>query len=161
MGQFSKQVYASKCSLLCSSNLVISLSHMWEPKIRHERTKKTSYGQLVVSIPRLSAPSRHLQGKIHALGTFFSTSVISFMVSHFDYKHRCHVEKNVPIALILPSRWQNGTESQGIERTSCLCLFFRPWLIGFCDVTSSFLKDAYRNDGFSVYSIISRTYYQI
>ena len=33
------------------------------------------------------------------------TSVISIMVGHFDYKHRCLVEKNVPIVLILPSRW--------------------------------------------------------
>ena len=43
------------------------------------------------------------------------------MVSNFDYKHRCLVEKNVPIALILPSRWQDVAESLGIERTSCLC----------------------------------------
>ena len=49
------------------------------------------------------------------------SSMISIMVSHFDYKHRCLVEKNVPIALILPSRWQDGAESLGIERTSCLC----------------------------------------
>ena len=43
------------------------------------------------------------------------------MVSHFDYKHRCLAEKNVPIALILPSRWQDGAESLGTECTSCLC----------------------------------------
>ena len=47
--------------------------------------------------------------------------MISIMVGHFDYKHRCLVEKNVPIALILPSRWQDGAESLGMECTSCLC----------------------------------------
>ena len=46
--------------------------------------------------------------------------MISIMVSHFDYKHRGLVEKNVPIVLILPSRWQDGAESLAIERTSCL-----------------------------------------
>ena len=50
----------------------------------------------------------------------YETSVISIMVNHFDYKHRCLIEKNVPIALILPSRWQYGAESLGMERTSCL-----------------------------------------
>ena len=60
----------------------------------------------------------HLLGKINAMGTF--SSVISIMVCHFDYKHMCLIEKNVPIALILPSRWQDGAESLGIERTSCL-----------------------------------------
>ena len=52
----------------------------------------------------------------------YETSVISIMVGHFDYKHRCTVEKNVPIALILPSRWQDGAESLGMEHISCLCL---------------------------------------
>ena len=47
--------------------------------------------------------------------------MISIMVGHFDYKLRCLVEKNVPIALILPSRWQDGAESLGMEHTSCLC----------------------------------------
>ena len=46
--------------------------------------------------------------------------MIFIMVSHFNYKHRCLIEKNVPIALIIPSRWQCGAESPGIERTSCL-----------------------------------------
>ena len=41
------------------------------------------------------------------------------MVSHFDYKHRCIVDKNIPIAFILAGRWQDGVESLGIERTSC------------------------------------------
>ena len=48
------------------------------------------------------------------------TSVISIMVSHFDTKQRCFVEKNAPIAFILP-RWWDGAESLGIKRTSCLC----------------------------------------
>ena len=42
------------------------------------------------------------------------------MADH-DGNHRCLVEKNVPIALILPSRWRDGAESLGIECTSCLC----------------------------------------
>ena len=48
------------------------------------------------------------------------SSLGDIIVSHFDYKHRCLLEKNVPIALILPSRWQDGAESLGIEPTSCL-----------------------------------------
>ena len=32
-----------------------------------------------------------------------------------DGNHRCLVEKNVPIALILPSRWWDGAESLAIE----------------------------------------------
>ena len=36
------------------------------------------------------------------------------MADH-DGNHRCLVEKNVPIALILPSRWRDGAESLGIE----------------------------------------------
>ena len=43
------------------------------------------------------------------------------MVGHFGHKHTCLVEKNVPIALILPSRWQDGAESLGLESTSCIC----------------------------------------
>ena len=42
------------------------------------------------------------------------------MANH-DGNHKCIVEKNVPTALILPSRWQDGAESLGIETTSCLC----------------------------------------
>ena len=53
---------------------------------------------------------------------FYETSVIAIMVGHFDYKHRCLKEKNVPIVLILPSRWRDGTESLGMESTSCLWL---------------------------------------
>ena len=36
------------------------------------------------------------------------------MADH-DGNHRCLVEKNVPIVLILHSRWQIGAESLGIE----------------------------------------------
>ena len=36
------------------------------------------------------------------------------MADH-DGNHQCLVEKNVPVALILPSRWQDGAESLGIE----------------------------------------------
>ena len=32
-----------------------------------------------------------------------------------DGNYRCCVEKNVPIAFILPSRWQDGAESLGIQ----------------------------------------------
>ena len=42
-------------------------------------------------------------------------SLISIIVGHFDYKHRCLVEKNVPIVLIFPSRSRDGAESLGIE----------------------------------------------
>ena len=45
---------------------------------------------------------------------------MSIMVSQFSYKHRCLVEKYVPIALILLSRWEDGAESLGIKRTNCL-----------------------------------------
>ena len=41
------------------------------------------------------------------------------MADH-DGNHRCLVEKNVPIVFILPSRWQDGADSLGIETTSCL-----------------------------------------
>ena len=64
--------------------------------------------------------------------------MISIIVSHFDYKHRCLVEKNVPIALILPSRWQDGAESLGIERTSCLGFYS-------IDRPSSSLNESARN----------------
>ena len=38
------------------------------------------------------------------------------MADHYR-NHRCLVEKKVPIALILPSRWQDGAESL-VELTS-------------------------------------------
>ena len=51
----------------------------------------------------------------------YKTSVFIVKMADHDGNHRCLVENNVPIVLILPSRWQDGAESQGIERTSCLC----------------------------------------
>ena len=74
--------------------------------------------QLVVSIHRPSAPSSQLLGKINPQGTFFSVFTVK-MANHYG-NHRCLVKKNVPIAFILPSRWQDGAESLGIETTSCL-----------------------------------------
>ena len=50
----------------------------------------------------------------------YETSVISIMVGHFDYKHRCLIEKDVPMALILPSRWWYSAESLWMESASCL-----------------------------------------
>ena len=46
--------------------------------------------------------------------------MISIMVGHFDYKHRCLVHKDVPISFILPSGWKDGAESLGMEHASCL-----------------------------------------
>ena len=45
------------------------------------------------------------------------------MVDH-DGNHRCLVEKNVPIALILPSRWPDGAESLGIEALAVYVVTF-------------------------------------
>ena len=85
----------------------------------HKLLNKSPYShkQLVVSIPRLSSPSCHLptgQNK-HVRNILINvTSVIFIMVAHFDCIHSCLVEKSVPIVFILPSRWQDGTESLGI-----------------------------------------------
>ena len=38
-----------------------------------------------------------------------------FKMADHDGNCGCLVEKNVPIALILPSRWQDGAESLGME----------------------------------------------
>ena len=43
-----------------------------------------------------------------------------FKMADHDVNHIGLVENNVPIALILPSRWQDGAESLGMETTSCL-----------------------------------------
>ena len=56
--------------------------------------------------------------------------MISVMVGHFDCKHSCIVEKNVPIAFILPSRWQDGAESLVIERPP-QAVFYVNW---FCSL---------------------------
>ena len=39
------------------------------------------------------------------------------------------IEKNVPIAFILSSRWRDGAESLGIETASCLC--YNYWKLYF------------------------------
>ena len=57
-----------------------------------ESTRIDSFWGL--STPRLSAPYCYLLGKINALGTFFS---MRHLVDQFG-NHRCHIEKNVPIA---------------------------------------------------------------
>ena len=59
-------------------------------------------------------------GKIYT-GHLF-TSVLVFIVKMADHEgnHRCLIEKNVPIVLILLSRWQDGAESLGMETTCCL-----------------------------------------
>ena len=61
--------------------------------------------QLVRSIPRLSAPSRHLLGKISAMGTFFST------------RHLC-----------LQSKWPTIMEITDVSQRRML-----PWHL-FCPV---------------------------
>ena len=60
-------------------------------------------------------------------------SLISIMVSHFDCKHSCLVEKNVPIAFILPSRWQDGESRERDHQLSMLhdskiCPWHRLWV---------------------------------
>ena len=42
------------------------------------------------------------------------TSVFIVKMADYDGNHRGLVEKNVPIVLILPSRWQDGAESLGM-----------------------------------------------
>ena len=85
-------------------------------KIKTEYDARLTHKQLVRSIPRLSAPSCHPLGKINAMGTFFFIRHLCL----YDGNHRCLVGKNVPIAFIFPSRWQDGAESLGTETTSCL-----------------------------------------
>ena len=48
------------------------------------------------------------------------------MVEMADHggNHRCFVEKNVPIAFILPSRWQDSAESLGIEHLLFMLKYF-------------------------------------
>ena len=48
------------------------------------------------------------------------------MAKHNEYLS-CHIEKNVPIAFILPSRWQDGAESLGIERPHKLSMSVSNW----------------------------------
>ena len=53
-----------------------------------------------------------------------------FIVKMADHggNHRCLVEKNVPIAFILPSRWQDGAESLGIERLHNLFMLLMSYI---------------------------------
>ena len=48
-----------------------------------------------------------------------------FTVKMADHFVNClrHIEKNVPIEFILPSRWQKSAESLGIETTNCPCYY--------------------------------------
>ena len=73
------------------------------------------------TIDSLLSPS--LDSQHHLLGNvlLYESSVISIMVSHFDYKHRFLVEKNVPRVLICLVDDRDGAESLGIGHTSCLC----------------------------------------
>ena len=69
------------------------------------------------------------------------------MADH-DGNHRCLIEKNVPIALILPSRWQDGAESVGMETTSVydLGLLQSAVVVGTYRIKVLFLKaDLYRD----------------
>ena len=50
--------------------------------------------------------------------SLWETSVISAVVNHFDCKCSCLKENNVPVAFILPGRWQDGVESLRIESTA-------------------------------------------
>ena len=79
--------------------------------------------QSAVSILRLPVPFCRLLGKIkHQRNIlFYKTAVFTFKMANHYGNHKCHEEKNVPIALILPSIWQDSAESLGIETTSCLC----------------------------------------
>ena len=48
------------------------------------------------------------------------TSVFTVKMANHYGTHICHVEKNDPIAFILPCRWQNGAESLQIETVYAL-----------------------------------------
>ena len=54
------------------------------------------------------------QNKHYGNILLYMTSVISVMVSHFVCKHSCLVEKNVPIAFTLASRWWDGADSLAV-----------------------------------------------
>ena len=84
--------------------------------IEYKHKQQVLYHQTLSTIPPSTGKNKHY-GNI----LLYKTFVISIMVGHFDYEQRCRIEKNVPIALILPSRWRYGAESLGMERTSCLC----------------------------------------
>ena len=71
-------------------------------------------------------------------------SVISEMVVHFDCKHSCFIEKHVPIAFILSSRWQDCAESLEIETISCQ--WHRPSLYRFLNWRNKF--EIFQRDSF-------------
>ena len=50
--------------------------------------------------------------------------MISVKVGHFDCKQSSLAEKNIPIAFILPSGWQDGAESLELERHHKLSMFW-------------------------------------
>ena len=89
---------------------------------RCENSGLNRHKQLVCSIPRLSAPYCNTSGQNQLYGNIllYETSVFIVKMADHDGNHKCLVEKNVPIVLILPSRWQDGAESLGTETTSCL-----------------------------------------
>ena len=77
--------------------------------------------RLVRSIPRLNTilPST---GQNNCFGNilFYETSLFIVKLADHDGNHRCLLEKNVPVAFILPSRWHDGAKSLGMETASCL-----------------------------------------
>ena len=60
------------------------------------------------------------QNKLYGNLLLYVTSLISVMVGHFDSKHSCLIQKNVPIEFILLSKCQDGADSLQILTTSCL-----------------------------------------
>ena len=68
------------------------------------------------------------------------------MADH-DGNHRCLVEKNVPIALILLSRWHDGTESLREIFVVCLAsmIHFQYYLLfGFFDMANPIYQHSSR-----------------
>ena len=49
----------------------------------------------------------------------YKTAVLKVKMANHYRNHRFHIEMNVPIAFILPSRWKDGAKSLRIEATSC------------------------------------------
>ena len=75
------------------------------------------------------------------------------MADH-DGNHRCVIEKNVPKAFILPSRWWDSAESLGIETTSCLCSarplkHYHPYMMHLS--TKSIFSALYKRSNFDIY----------
>ena len=112
----------------------------------------------------LNSGQRTLLGICHMplsliIDTFWGLS--AKMADHYR-NHRCLIEKNVPIAFIFPSRWQD--ESLGIETTSCLWLNIRclgpPMLSGsVCAFRPYLLWPKHTIYAFKVIYLIDTTYY--